>query len=176
MDAALAVVDSSGPDALTLAAVANRTGVATPSLYKHVGNLAELHTLVGVRILDEMTARFTAAALGHGGDDAVAALMREYRSYVVQNPARYSLMPVDPLHNEFQQEAGTRLLQVMLAVLRAYDLEGPAAIHATRRMRVIVHGFASLEAAGGFGLPEELDETYEQLIAMYLASLRKGRT
>jgi len=37
---------------------------------------------------------------------------------------------------------------------------------------VLVHGFASVESAGGFGLPEELDETYDQIVRMYLASLR----
>jgi hypothetical protein len=36
---------------------------------------------------------------------------------------------------------------------------------------VIVHGFASIESSGGFGLAEDPSETYEQLIQMYLASL-----
>ncbi|NIJ11774.1 AcrR family transcriptional regulator [Saccharomonospora amisosensis] len=173
VDAALALVDERGTEALTLANVAARTGVATPSLYKHVGGLAELRALVGVRILDEMTTRFSAVAVGRGGDAAVAALMREYRAYVLDHPKRYPLTPMDPLHDPVQREAGTRLLQVMLAALREYGLEGADAVHATRRLRVVVHGFASIEAAGGFGLPEALDETYEQLIDMYLASLRR---
>lgn len=173
VDAALAVVDELGATALTLANVASRTGVATPSLYKHVGGLADLQKLVGVRILDEMTARFSSTAMGRSGDDAVAALMREYRAYVAEHPKRYPLAPMDPLHDPVQREAGVKLLEVMLAALREYGLSGPAAIHATRRLRVVVHGFASIEAAGGFGLPEELDDTYEQLIDMYLASLRR---
>jgi hypothetical protein len=45
------------------------------------------------------------------------------------------------------------------------------AIHAIRRMRAIVHGFSTLESGGGFGLPEDLDETYRQLVAMCLAAL-----
>jgi hypothetical protein len=56
--------------------------------------------------------------------------------------------------------------------LRGYDLDGSAAVHATRCARAIAHGFASIEASGGFGLPEDLDETYERLIRMFLASLR----
>ncbi|WP_415624321.1 TetR-like C-terminal domain-containing protein [Phytohabitans flavus] len=35
----------------------------------------------------------------------------------------------------------------------------------------MVHGFASIEASGGFGLPEDLDETYERLVRMTIASL-----
>ena len=172
VDAALDLVDETGVDGLTLAAVASRTGVATPSLYKHVGSLAELRGHVGVRVLEEMTSRFTTAVLGLSGDDAVEALMYEYRAYVREHPKRYTAMPMDPLHDELQQAAGLKLMEVMLATLRGYGLEGSVAIHATRRLRVIVHGFASIESSGGFGLPEGLDDTYDQLVRMYLADLR----
>jgi AcrR family transcriptional regulator len=171
VDAALAVLDQHGPEGLTLAAVAEHTGVATPSLYKHVGSLAELRTLVGLRILEETTQRFTAEVMGRSGDEAVAALMRAYRAYAVEHPRRYLSMPVDPLRHPALAAAGGRLLGVILAVLRGYGLHHSAAIHATRCMRAIAHGFVSLEAIGGFGLPEDLDQTYEQLISMYLASL-----
>ena len=60
---------------------------------------------------------------------------------------------------------------LFLAVLRGYGLDAAAAIHATRCLRVIVHGFVSIESSNGFGLAEDPAETYEQLIEMYLASL-----
>ena len=172
VDVALGLVDEHGPDGLTLAAVAQGCGVATPSLYKHVASLGELRKLVGVRVLEDMTGRFTAAVLGTGGDEAVTGLMRAYRAYVAAHPNRYAAMPMDPLHDPVQEAAGTKLADVMYATLRGYGLEGPAAVHATRRLRVLVHGFASIESAGGFGLPEDLDDTYDQLIQMYLAGLR----
>jgi AcrR family transcriptional regulator len=172
VDAALELVDEQGVEGLTLAAVAARTGVATPSLYKHVASLGELRGHVGVRVLEEMTSRFTAAVLGLAGDEAVAALMHAYRAYVAEHPKRYTAMPMDPLHDELQRAAGLKLIEVMLATLRGYGMEGSAAIHATRRLRVIVHGFASIESSGGFGLPEGLDDTYDQLVRMYLHDLR----
>lgn len=171
VDAALGLTDDRGLDALTLAAVAERTGVAAPSLYKHVGNLAHLRTLMAVRIMEELSERFTTVLVGRSGDDAVATLMRAYRRYALEHPARHAAMPPDPLHDPALASAGTRLLEVFLAVLRGYGLEGEAAIHATRCLRAIVHGFASIEATGGFGLPEDLDTTYEQLIDMFVASL-----
>jgi AcrR family transcriptional regulator len=172
VDAALELVDEQGVEGLTLAAVAARTGVATPSLYKHVANLQTLRGHVGVRVLEEMTDRFTKAVLGLSGDEAVAALMHAYRAYVTEHPKRYGAMPMDPLHDELQKAAGMKLMEVMLATLRSYGLEGSDAIHATRRLRVIVHGFASIESGGGFGLPEGLDDTYDQLVRMYLTDLR----
>lgn len=171
VDAALAAVDEAGLDALTLSAVAGRTGVATPSLYKHVAGLGELRTLLGIRVLDEMTERFTAAVLGRSGDDAVAALLHAYRDYVREHPARYAAMPLDPLHDPALAAAGGWQLQVVLATLRAYGLEDSAAVHAARCLRAVAHGFASLEAGGGFGLPEDLDQTYDQLVRAVIASL-----
>jgi AcrR family transcriptional regulator len=171
VDAALAVVDEHGAGALTLAAVAARTGVATPSLYKHVAGLGELRTLLGARVLEDMTEHFTRAVLGRSGDDAVTALMHAYRAYVKAHPARYAAAPLDPLHDPALAPAGTRQLEVVLGALRAYGLESSAAIHATRCLRAVAHGFASLEAEGGFGLPEDLDQTYDQLIAAVLGGL-----
>jgi AcrR family transcriptional regulator len=172
VEAAMAVVDAQGPAALTLAAVAARTGVAAPSLYKHVGGLGELRSLVAVRVMEELTACFTAAIVGRSRDEAVVALAQAYRAYSLAHPGRMAAMPpAPPADDAAQVAAGTALLDVFLATLRGYELEGSAAIHATRRLRAVVHGFVSLEIAGGFGLPESLDETFGQLVDMYLSSL-----
>jgi AcrR family transcriptional regulator len=171
IDAALALADEEGPDAVTLAALAARTGVAAPSLYKHVQGLAELRQLMGLRVLEEMTERVGAAAVGRGRDEAVAAIMKAWRGYAVRHPHRYALLPPDPLGDPVLAEAGQRLMGVILAVLAGYGLRGAAAVHATRCLRAAAHGFASLEAAGGFGLPQSLSTSYEQLIQMVTASL-----
>jgi len=171
VDAALTLVDEHGIGALTLAAVAQRTGVATPSLYKHVAGLGELRTLLGRRVLDDMTEHFTRAVLGRSGDDAVTALMHAYRAYVKAHPARYAAAPLDPLHDPALVAAGTKLFEVVLGALRAYDLSPADTVHAARSLRTVAHGFASLEAGGGFGLPEDLDQTYDRLIAAVLGGL-----
>jgi hypothetical protein len=118
-----------------------------------------------------MTEVATTAVLGLSGDAAIAALMRRLRAYGVEHPARYLSVPPDPMHDPALALPAARLVEVFLAVLREYDLDGAAAIHATRCLRVIVHGFASIESSGGFGLAEDPTETYEELIQMYLASL-----
>ena len=61
---------------------------------------------------------------------------------------------------------------MLAAVLRGYGLEGDDAIHAVRLLRSALHGFVSLEGAGGFALPLGLDETYERLIEMVDRGLR----
>ncbi|MDI5938548.1 TetR-like C-terminal domain-containing protein, partial [Micromonospora sp. DH15] len=49
--------------------------------------------------------------------------------------------------------------------LRGYGLDGDDAVDATRVLRSALHGFLALEAAGGFGLPRDLDRSYDQLVA-----------
>jgi AcrR family transcriptional regulator len=171
VELALAVVDSDGPAGLTLTAVAGRAGVATPALYKHVRNLAELHQLVTVRVLAELTDRLTDAALGRSGDEAVRALARAFRSYVTDHPGRYAVIVAAPRAESAAGAAADRMLDVFLAVLRGYDLHGADAIHAARALRSACHGFAVLQTAGGFGLPQSLDVSFELMITMLIHGL-----
>jgi hypothetical protein len=62
---------------------------------------------------------------------------------------------------------------VLLAILRGYGLEGDDAIHAARAVRSALHGFVSLEAAGGFGLPVELDASFERMVGALARGLRE---
>ena len=50
------------------------------------------------------------------------------------------------------------------AALVGYHLEGTDLIHAVRMWRAACHGIATLQAAGGFGLPESVDVTFWHLI------------
>jgi AcrR family transcriptional regulator len=169
--AAVELIDAGGLDELTLAKVAAHTGVAAPSLYKHVGGLAELRAQVAVRVVGELTDRLAEAVMGRGGDDALRAAMLAYRQYVVEHPNRYAAIPQAPPPDPELAAAAGRLLDVLFAVLRGYGLEGAAAIHATRCLRATAHGFASLQAAGGFQRPEDLDASYEHLIGMLTAGI-----
>ncbi|MGW4200392.1 TetR/AcrR family transcriptional regulator [Streptomyces sp. NPDC004726] len=173
VDIALRIVDEGAPAALTLSAVARRAGVATPSLYKHVRHLADLRALMSARIMNEIADRVGEAVLGRSSDEAVRALMVAWRQYVQQYPHRYSALVQSP--EPATAEAGARLIDIVFATLRSYGMEDSAAVHATRCLRVAVHGFAVLEAEGAFGLPEKLDESYDLLTHMVITGLRTPR-
>lgn len=170
--AAADVVDRYGVAGLTLAAVADRTGVAPPSLYKHLRGMADLRNRLAARVVDEMTGRLRTAALGRSRDAALRAGMRAYRDYVVAHPNRYAAVPQGAPHDPAIIASGERMLDAVLALLRGYHLTGPAAIHAARCFRAAAHGFASLQAAGGFGLPHDLDASYDRLVEGLVLSVR----
>ncbi|MFG2819320.1 TetR-like C-terminal domain-containing protein [Kitasatospora sp. NPDC048365] len=174
VDRALELVDEHGVQELTLAAVAGRAGVATPSLYKHVpGGLAELRRLVAVRVTGELADRLADAALGRSGDAAVAALMAAYAAYATEYPRRYAAVPQAPREDDPEQlAAATRLVEVVLRVLAGYGLDGAEAIHATRTVRAMAHGFASLATGGAFRLAEDRAVTLDRMTRVLTEGLR----
>jgi len=176
VDAALAVVDEVGLEALTLAQVAQRTGVAAPSLYKHVDGLPALRRAVRLRVLAEVTDQTRRQVTGRSGDVAVRAMASAYREYMRQHPNRYALIEMAaPASDEALSAASADLVEVIFAVLRGFGLDDKELVHATRSLRALVGGFVRLESSGGFGMPQGVDESFDYLVDLYLAGLARAR-
>jgi len=62
------------------------------------------------------------------------------------------------------QAASATVVGVVLDVLAGYDLHGADAIDATRAIRSALHGFIALESSGGFGLPVDINHSFERLV------------
>jgi hypothetical protein len=87
-----------------------------------------------------------------------------YRSYAREHPGSYAALQRAPDPDDADTiEAAAQAVDVVLAVLRGYGLESDDAIHTTRIIRASLHGFVSLEASKGFGLPLDIDETFARL-------------
>jgi AcrR family transcriptional regulator len=172
VDLALGIVDEAGPGDLTLAKVAERAGVAAPSLYKHVKNLGDLRRLIDLRVVQEMGDALRTAATGREGADAVAKIADAYRDYLQKHPHRTAALTTDPDRGDVELSTATHAVaEVAFAVLRPYGFDHAQAVHATRCIRAAVHGFAGLEASGGFGRPEDVDESFEVLKTMLVQGL-----
>ena len=52
----------------------------------------------------------------------------------------------------------------LFAVLAGCGIEDDKAVHTARTIRSALHGFVSLENAGGFGLPESVEESFRHLV------------
>ncbi len=177
--AAYTLVDSSGPAALTLAALATTLCIRTPSLYNHIAGLPGLHrdlALLGDR---ELERALTRATVGRSRDDAVRALAGAYRAFVHQHPGVYEIMlrvaPANRAPDPELETAERDVVLVPLAILAGYDLHGVEALHAVRHFRSLVHGFVSLEAGGGFGLPLDIEESFRRLVDLYIEGLHHDR-
>ncbi|NKY11709.1 WHG domain-containing protein [Cellulomonas hominis] len=175
---ALDLVDAGGPTGfadLTLAKVAAEAGVATPSLYKHVGSLAALRREVAVLAVRDLTEAVVRASLGRSGPEAVRALAGAMRDFAHAHPGRYAAVqvaadPADPADADLAA-AGAEVVGVMAAVLRGFDLPEDRAVDAVRAVRAGVHGFVTLELGGGFRLPQDLDRSFAVLVDMLVAGV-----
>src|SRR5690606_8011917 len=124
--------------------------------------------------LRELLEQVREATIGKSGEAAVIALAQAYRAYVLAHPGVYATMlrasddaQIVPLSDA--------IIHVNVAVLSPLQLNYDDTIHAIRGLRSIVHGFATLELAGGFGMPFDRDESFERLLQVYIHGLARQR-
>jgi AcrR family transcriptional regulator len=172
--AAADIADAEGLEAVTLARLAAALGVRSPSLYNHVAGLDALLRGIALAGLAELGAALREAAVGRAGTDALVAAAHAYRDYALAHPGRYAagVRAPEPGDEEHEAAAGA-VVGVMAAVLRGWDLDEEETVHALRAWRSAVHGFVSLETAGGFGIPVDLDTSFDRLVGSLAAGLER---
>jgi len=179
VEAAAELVNAEGEQSLTLSRLAERLGVQTPSLYNHVDGLAGLYRALALKNARDLAERLAQATIGKAGPQALMALAQAYRDYIKAAPGVYlaSLRASGNQENPDPQlqAAEERTVRVVLAVVASFGLEGDDGIHAVRGLRSVVHGFASLEIAGGFGLPLDCDESFRRLVEILIRGLQAER-
>ena len=172
--AAADLADEAGFHNLTMGLLADRLGVRTPSLYKHVTGLADVQHRVAVLAVTQLGDAVRDAIGGRAGRDALAAFATAFRDFVTGHPGRYTATvgaeftgPDDPLYT-----ASARVLDTMAAVLSGYGIPADKMDHALRTMRSMFHGFTTLQAANGFQWSGDPDETFHWMVEFVDRGLR----
>jgi AcrR family transcriptional regulator len=163
-------------EAVTLTAVAASLGVRVPSLYNHVTSLDDLLHAITVHGTRRLIADLRAAVMGMVGREALLAMAVAYRRFARDQPGVYPLTirAPDPGDEELTSLA-QELLQILLLVLASMGWSGEDALHIVRGFRALLHGFASLEATGGFKMPLDLDDSFHRMLNSYLDGLSLER-
>jgi AcrR family transcriptional regulator len=177
-EAGATLADEIGFDQLSMGLLAERLGVKTPSLYKHVDSLADLVHRIAVLAATELGDALRDATQGRAGSDALTAAAQAMRTYVKQHPGRYaagnSVRPTGP--DDPLSTAITRMLGSLSAVLRGYQLDPSQEIHALRMLRSLFHGFTTLEIDGGFRFDTDVDESFTWMISLIDHGLQSAAT
>ncbi|MCC2309509.1 TetR/AcrR family transcriptional regulator [Cellulomonas chengniuliangii] len=167
---ASALIDEQGIDALTLARVASGLGVATPSLYKHIGGLDDLLDRVAAAATADLAARLGAASRGRSGRDALQAVADAYRRFAREHPGTYPLTQRN-LSSDAWAAAAADAVASVAAALSGYGVD-EGDVDSIRFVRAALHGFVDLERRGGFGLPVSVDQSFAFLVDALDATLR----
>ena len=167
--AAAKIADEEGWDAVTLAGVAKKLRIRPPSLYNHVGGLEGVRRELKLLALRDLNDALSRATIGKSRDAAVRSLAATYRTFVKRNPGTYAAtMVAAPKNDPAVEAAAAVMVETCLSVVSGYGLSRREGLHAIRALRSAVHGFVALETAGGFGIPLDVDKSFEWLVSALL--------
>ncbi|ETT83055.1 WHG domain-containing protein [Viridibacillus sp. FSL R5-0477] len=166
------LVDENGVDQLSLGSLAEKLGVRPPSLYNHFEGLNGLKQKLAIHGVEKLHEYMLQAAVGKAGDDAVRAVSESYIQFVRTHPGLYEASNrfVDANDKELQRVQES-VVQLVVQVLQAYNLNDETAIHMVRGLRSILHGFTSIEQMGGFGMPLDIDKSFLVLINTFIEGI-----
>lgn len=172
LDEAIKIANHQGIEAVTLASLAKELNIKSPSLYNHIDGLQGLRKQLALRGLKELYNELANSIIGLSDDEAIHRLSKAYVAFVRSQSGLYeaTLMAPDSKDEEVQ-EAGEKIVNLVLSVLEPYKLKAEESIHIVRGLRSILHGFASLELKSGFGLPLNLDESLNLIIDTFLIGI-----
>lgn len=166
LDAALAIADESGLDAVTMRAVAQRLQVTQMALYRHVENKAGLLDGLVERLLLEMAVERGAGSWQSHLEEMARAVRATARRHPAVFPLLLQLPANTPLAQQVRDRARSELADAGVASARVASAE--------RLLSTAVLGFAASEALGRFrGLSEQdIDGDFALLLRMLADGLR----
>ncbi|WP_427180728.1 TetR-like C-terminal domain-containing protein [Paenibacillus sp. TC-CSREp1] len=144
----------------------------SPSLYNHISGLPGLRQELALMSVQQLGLAINEATADRTGDEAIQAIAAAYLGFVRKHPGLYEASYHAPDLNEPQLAAcKTALLNRLLHTLKPYTLTEAQALHAVRGLRSLCHGFASIEAQGGFGMDFSPDDSLRLTVSAFLYGL-----
>ncbi|WP_174728025.1 TetR/AcrR family transcriptional regulator [Mesobacillus harenae] len=174
LQAAIEIIDRIGFRSLTMASLAQKLNIKTPSLYNHIESLDHLRNRLALHGLIKLRDRMTDAAVGSKGEEAILEIGQCYVEFVRLHPGLYeAAMAAGPDASSDIKAAGEDIVNLLLKVLKPFNLNEVEALHTVRGLRSIVHGFSSLEQwGGGFNLTLDVNESLRHLLNTYLRGIK----
>jgi AcrR family transcriptional regulator len=178
VEAAAEIADRDGLDALSLATVASALGVKSPSLYTHVRGLAGLRRQLALHGSRLLAIELAASVDGLDGPDALRTIAEQLRSFAHRHPGLNNSFLPAPTPDEDPEVAAALLepVTVVASVLNGMDLDPTTVIPLIRALRAAVHGFVDLELRGGFGLPDNIDDSFTTTINLVIEAIAAHST
>lgn len=172
IEAAAEIANSQGFEQATLASVAQKLGIRTPSLYNHIDGLQGLRKELALYSIQKLKNVIVEAAIGKSGKEAFLSIGTSYVLFAEANPGLYeaTMRAPDPLDAEIDH-ASDEIISLLFRLLEPFHLDPEHAVHAVRGLRSIVHGFVSLDINKGFNLKIDSQESLNFILNKYMDGL-----
>jgi AcrR family transcriptional regulator len=171
VETAAEIADESGVDGLTLAALAQRLGVRSQSLYAHVDGLDGLRRDLAVHGQWELAGRLGDAVMGRAGADALRALADAYAAFAADRPGLYACALRAPGGDPEVEASSEAASAPWRAALRSFGLSPTESEHYHRAIWASLHGFVSLRGAGLMTRPTSVDRSFTTMVDAYVDAL-----
>lgn len=177
IEAAVALANREGLDAVTLAALADDLGIRPPSLYNHVDGLEGLNrelTLCANQTLGQLLRE---EADGLHGELALRGCARGYRRFALEHPGLFPCLSSGRRLRE-DPELWAATVDTLAPFVQAAEECGHTEDDLWEFLRILrssLFGFLTLEVNRGFGYGLDPAESYDRLVDVLLAGLAEVR-
>jgi len=176
LGAAAKLANYEGLKNVSLKNLADRLGIRSPSLFKHVKGLDDLHSALMLYGWKQLGERVIMSAVGKAGDDAGRAMCRAFYEYAKENPGIFEAMMWINQNSSIEVgQAVGQLSKLVAMVLASYNLNESELIHVSRIFRSFLQGFSSIAINGSFADPVSIDESFEFGVEMLLKGISASR-
>lgn len=162
-----------GLDSLSMKQLAQAAGVQPPSLYNHIGSLAELRRELMLFGWRELEQRILRAAAGFSGYDAMREMCRGFYRYATENPGIFEAML---WYNKYSDSAAMGATENLFSFIYRFTesagISRAASEHLIRTLRGFLEGFSLLVNNGAFGHSADIGESFELSLDILIAGMK----
>jgi AcrR family transcriptional regulator len=162
-EAARALLESEGPDALSMRNLADRLGIRAPSIYKHFPNKDALEAALISDGFEEQAELFEDALAA--SDKPLLSMTEAYRAYAKQHPHLYRLINDRSLNRQLLRPGSEQRAAAPVVQAAGGDQDLARAIWA------FAHGMTILELNNRFPAGSDLDAAWRRGVEALEASV-----
>lgn len=171
------MIEAAGVANLSLSGLAAALGIKAPSLYRHVGNKANL-----LRAVNLLTTQKLFVAMHEAEETAVhtpttqlQAILHAFRRFAHENPNSYQLMMTN--QEDALRPDENMLVQMVLPIQSIMsEISGEEnSLAALRGALALAHGFAMLELNRQLRRGGDLDAAFTQSVQAYLDGWQQSK-
>ncbi|MFE3145665.1 MULTISPECIES: TetR/AcrR family transcriptional regulator [unclassified Streptomyces] len=166
MAAARELLDTEGPDALSMRRIAERVGIRAPSLYKHFPDKAAVEAGLQAQGMTLLAEDLEASEAEIGAEPPLPVLAHTYRRHALANPHLYRMTHSRPLARTALPEG----LEDRAAMPLARAVHGD--IDIARSFWAFAHGMVVLELDGRFPPGADLDAAWHTGCEAFARAIR----
>lgn len=171
---AIAIANRDGLEAISMHAIAREIKVKTPSLYKHVSGLQEVHDALHAAGLAALLEKVSDIPRNKSSKKRILLFAEQLTDFAQNSPALYQAIQISYIEkNEEIEQLGEKFMFILFSLFSDYQLSQEELIHVVRSFRSMLHGFLDLNRHEGFKLKTKLDESMKYGIDMLLSFLEE---